>query len=185
MASRSPWGIWVAAHSLRPPGTSGSGSAAKAFGSIGIAAMRWLTKRPLTTTAASAKKSSPAGPVTPRAMLDVLPGKMLRGVGGDGRDRVDDDGQRVVVDHDRLRRVDGLGVGGGDHQGDRLADEADPIGGERRPGDHRVARHESGDGADVEVGGREDGHDARHGGGFGDVDRRDEGMSHRGPHEDA
>ncbi len=76
MAEWRPWGIWLAAHSFRPPGTSGSGSAAQALGSIGTAAMRWLTKRPLTTTAASSKKSSAAGPVTLRAMLPATLSKI-------------------------------------------------------------------------------------------------------------
>ena len=81
--------------------------------------------------------------------------------GGQRLLHVDDRRERVVVHVDQLDRVDGLGARLGDDHGDRLADEPDPVGRERRPGAVRVDLEEQVPRGQVQVGGREDADDTR------------------------
>ena len=101
--------------------------------------------------------------------------ELQRRSGGQRLLHVDDDRQRVVVDVDQLDRVDGLGARLGDDHRDRLADEPDPVGRERRPGAGGVDLEEQVPRRQVQVGGREDADDTRRrasGLDVGDVDPR-------------
>ena len=64
-----------------------------------------------------------------------------------------------------------------------LADEADPVGGERRPFEVVVDGSEAVVRSHVEVLGRPDGHDARHRCGVVDVDRRNRSVGDVAAHE--
>ena len=91
--------------------------------------------------------------------------------------RVDVDVERVVVDDHGLGGVGGLLAGLGDDGGDRLADVADAVAGEQRPGDGRVERRR--DRLQAEVGRREDADHAGHRRRLGRVDRRDRAVGDR------
>ena len=118
----------------------------------------------------------------PRADLH---GQVGAGVGEEERRAVlegglgaDDRGQRVVVDDDELGRVDALLARLAQHDGHRLADEAHPVGGQRRTRALRVELDERGRNRDVEVGRGERTDDARCGRGGRDVDPGDPGVRH-------
>ena len=100
-------------------------------------------------------------------------GRVQRGL------RIDGDRQRVVVDDDRLGRVDRGGLGLRDDHRDGVADEVHRAAGERGPRARRVQLHERGDGGQREVVGREDGDDAGHRQRVGRVDRADGGVGDR------
>ena len=73
-----------------------------------------------------------SGSRSPATTLCPEPVELQRCAGRQRLLHVDDRGQRVVVDVDQLDRVDGLGAGLRDDQRDRLADEPNPVDGQRR-----------------------------------------------------
>ncbi len=94
--------------------------------------------------------------------------------------RVDHGGQRLVVDHDRLGGVGGLGHGVRQHGDHGIAHEADLALGQRRPGTGLVQGHaERVEGGDAEVGVDQCGGHARHGERLRGVDRSDHGVGVR------
>ena len=97
---------------------------------------------------------------------------------------VGDHRQVVVVDVDQLGRVDGLGPGLGDDEGDRVAHEADLADGERGPRHLVVHVGERLQGAAAEVLGGVDGQHARRLRGLGRVETRDRGVCEGAAHED-
>ena len=154
--------------------------------SIGFGIRRWLTIRWRTTTSAPSTAASVPGLVADAPLEDdVVRGVLveLRRARLDGLLGVDDRGQRLVVDDDRLERVERLRLRLGDDRRDALAGPLDAVRGERpgradvvldpgaatgRPGHrHRVVR---------DVGADEHGDDARHRLGRGRVDRADVGV---------
>ena len=143
------------------PSSAPPGRTAIALPSIGITASRWLTIRARTTTSASASGSASADAQRrPRGWCPA-PGTAARRVRLERGLHVDDGGQRVVVDLDQLGGVDGGGLRLGDHDRDRLPDEPDPVGGQRRARQLRVDDHQAVVGRQVEVGRGEHGDDAR------------------------
>ena len=96
---------------------------------------------------------------------------------GEPLDRVDDHRQRLVVDHHPLRGVRPLLGGLAEHDGHRLADEADAVRRQQRPGHRPVghARH----GRQVDLGPRDDVHDAGQAARLGDVHPDHQGVRHR------
>ena len=99
---------------------------------------------------------------------------------------VADAGQRVVVDLDQLGAVLGQRPAVGHHDGDRVADQAHGVTGQRREGRQqqvgRADRREVG-GHAVEVGGGEHRPHPGHGQRLGDVDAPDPGVRERAAHE--
>ena len=89
-------------------------------------------------------------------------GEDQRGVVVEGGLGIDDRWQRVDLGPHRAGRVLALLVGLGEDDGDRLADEADPIDGERWPGEVVVDLHEPVVRRDTELGGGPHRDDARH-----------------------
>ena len=85
--------------------------------------------------------------------------------------RVDERVERVDVGPHRGGGIDRLLARVGDDEGDRLADEAHAVGGERRAYEVGVNRHEAVVRGDAERVGREHGRDTVHVGGLVDVDR--------------
>ncbi len=174
-ANRSPWAFCVEHHSTRRPSTH---AAAADRPSSGAAARRWFTIRWRTTT------SHPAGPpgdVGPDLVAER--GHQVRAELGEQHrlaaqavDRIDDRGQRVVVDDDPLGGVGALLGGLAEHDGHRLADEAHPVGGHERAGHGPIAH--AGHRRKVDLGSRDDVDDARQAARLVDVDPGDQGVRH-------
>ena len=103
--------------------------------SIGFGISRWLTMRWRTTTsAASTAASVPALSPTLHSKTTLF-GAFSWSCGAPGCDGllgVDHRGQRLVVDDDRIERVERLRLGLGDDRGDALAGPLDAVRGERR-----------------------------------------------------
>ena len=147
---------------------------------MGAVAMRWLTIRARTTWSApsngSERSLSRRRVATLRAEALELQGCVV----GHRRLDVGDDRQVVVVDVDQLGRVDGLGAGLGDDQGDRVADEPDLVVGQRPARALVVDVRERLQAAGPEVLGRVDGQHARGLLGLGRVDRAERGVRRTG-----
>ena len=111
-------------------------------------------------------------------------GEDQRGVVVEGGLGIDDRWQRVDLGPHRARRVLALLVGLGEDDRDRLADEADPIDGERRPGEVVVDLHEPVVRRDAELGRGPHRDDARHPRRVLDVDRPDRAVGDARPDED-
>ena len=111
-------------------------------------------------------------------------GEDQRRVVVEGRLGIDDRRQRVDLGPHRAGRVLALLVGLGEHDGDRLADEANSVDGERRPGEVVVDLHESVVGRDAELGGGPHRDDARHPDRVLDVDRPDRAVGDARTDED-
>ena len=83
--------------------------------------------------------------------VGAVRGKEQRGAVGGGGHRIGDDRERVDLDGHGLGGVDRLRPGLGEHDRDRLADEAHAVGGQQRPPQRLVARERAQAGK-VEVG---------------------------------
>ena len=104
------------------------------LGSIGTAAMRWLTKRPSTTTSAPSSTVWSSPKLNAIATFDPCSGNRIGAPSASAASGSRTTGSGVVVDDDDLGRVDRLGARLGDDRGDDVADEADGAVGERRAG---------------------------------------------------
>ncbi len=109
--------------------------------------------------------------------------ELLRCVGCERGLGIDDRGQRVVLHDDGLGRVGSGGSCRRDDHRDRVADEADLVGRERRPQDLGVELHQPFVERQAEIRGREDGHDTRHRPGLVGVNRHDARVRVRRAHE--
>ena len=146
--SRTPNGAWVGTFTSSLP--SACGSTRMPFDSIGTAATRWLTKRPLTTTSASSRICGSWPKSNSIAMFEPCSGNSSVASRLERRLRIDDHRQRVVVDDHHLRGIDGLRARLRDDSDDDVADEAhDPVG-ERGSREHRREHDEALNGGERE-----------------------------------
>ena len=168
---------------MKPPSTSGSGLASAALGSIGTAASRWLTKRAPTRTSAPSSASAPGGPAAAR----LPPSNSWGASSSSALVMSTSTGQVVGVDVDHRGGVDGLRAGLGDHDRDRLADEAHLALGQDGAAHLLRGVHGRPGGAErleLQVGRGVDADDARHPRRLLGLDLVDRAVGRRGAHED-
>ncbi len=133
MSSRVPWAPWFGIQLISLP--SSPQAAAAARDSIGAGATRWLVNVWVTTTSQPSNRSGFRLLASPKFATTLVPASSNRSTSSaSGVVEVDDRRERVVVDVDQLDRVLALVVVLGDDDGHWLADEADLVGREQRPG---------------------------------------------------